>query len=376
MKTEKLNYDLPSELIAQQPTPVRSDSRLLVVNRKSSELIDSRFSKLGDFLQPGDCLVLNDTKVLPARFFARRKSGAKLEGLFLAESATGILRPLDSARGGPGSEPALSNAKGRVWQVLLKAVRKVKTGEHIYLKNREKEDFCRAEVLEKKTDGRCQLKLEAQTDREAILSAIGFPPLPPYIKRNDDLAAAAVDKLRYQTVYARKSGAVAAPTAGLHFTAKLIEQLKQKGICFAYLTLHVGTGTFKPITAENLEDHQIHPEPFSIDEETARLINATKDKGGRIIAVGTTSTRALETAVRRRRSSRIEAASGTTNLFITPGYNFKITDAMITNFHLPKSTLLALVAAFAGLENILAAYSHAIEKRYRFYSYGDAMLII
>ena len=349
MKTEKLQFYLPSELIAQQPIPVRSDSRLLVVNRENAELIDSRFNKLGDFLQPGDCLVLNDTKVLPARFFGRRSSGAKLEGLFLAESATGI------------------------WQVLLKAVRKVKTGEHIYLKNREKADFCRAEVLERKADGRCRLKIEVEADSEAVLNEIGFPPLPPYIKRGDDTAAAAVDKLRYQTVYARKPGAVAAPTAGLHFTNQLIEQLKQMGICFAYLTLHVGTGTFKPITTENIEGHEIHPEPFSIDEVNARKINSTKDKGGRIIAVGTTSTRALETAAA---DSRIKAASGTTKLFIKPGYKFRITDAMITNFHLPKSTLLALVAAFAGLENILAAYSRAIEQKYRFYSYGDAMLIM
>jgi len=349
MKTEKLQFYLPSELIAQQPIPVRSDSRLLVVNRKSCELIDSRFNKLGDFLRPGDCLVLNDTKVLPARFFGRRNSGAKLEGLFLAESATDI------------------------WQVLLKAARKVKTGEHIYLKNREKADFCRAEVLEKKADGRCLLKIEVDADPESILNEIGFPPLPPYIRRSDDSAAAAVDKLRYQTVYARHTGAVAAPTAGLHFTDQLIEQLKQKGICFAYLTLHVGTGTFKPITTENLEDHQIHSELFSIDGATARLINTTKDQGGRIIAVGTTSTRALETAAV---DSRIKAVRDKTKLFIRPDYKFRITDAMITNFHLPKSTLLALVAAFAGLENILAVYSHAIKQQYHFYSYGDAMLIM
>jgi S-adenosylmethionine:tRNA ribosyltransferase-isomerase len=349
METERLNYDLPRELIAQQPAAVRSSSRLLVVNRKSSEFIDSRFSKLGDFLRPGDCLVLNDTKVLPARFFARRSSGAKLEGLFLAESTTGI------------------------WQVMLKAVRKIKAGEIIYLKKREKADFCRAELLEKNSGGLCLLKIEAQADAEAILSKIGFPPLPPYIKRDDDLSIAAEDTLRYQTVYARKPGAVAAPTAGLHFTNQLIEQLKQKGVCFAYLTLHVGTGTFKPITKDYIEEHKIHPEPFSIDEVNARKINSTKDKGGRIIAVGTTSTRALETAVI---NSRVKAISDTAHLFITPGYKFKIIDAMITNFHLPKSTLLALVAAFASLENILAAYRHAIEKRYRFYSYGDAMLIM
>jgi len=211
------------------------------------------------------------------------------------------------------------------------------------------------------------------TDAQAVLDEIGFPPLPPYIKRDDDPAVAAADEQRYQTVYAKQNGAVAAPTAGLHFTESLIEQLKQAGVKFAFITLHVGAGTFKPVTADNLEDHQIHRERFSIDRENAAIINTAKSKGGRIIPIGTTSTRVLETVAA---ASRIEAAAGTTELFIMPGYRFKMIDAMITNFHLPKSTLLALVAAFAGLENTLAAYRHAIEKRYRFYSYGDAMLII
>ena len=366
MKTEKLNYYLPPELVAQQPTDIRSGSRLLVFNRSSGELIDSQFSGIGDFLSPGDCLVLNDTKVLQARFFGRRSNGGKLEGLFLAESEHGT------------------------WEVMLKGARKVKPGDELYLKDKAKKDFCRAVVLEKEGDGRCRLKIEriplfnisqngkpTDSDKigsvETILDKIGFPPLPPYIKRDDDPAAAAIDKLRYQTVYARHTGAVAAPTAGLHFTNQLIEQLKHAGIRFAYITLHVGTGTFKPITAENLEDHQIHQEQFSIDEENARIINTAKNQGSRIIAVGTTSARTLETAAA---GSQAKAADGTTTLFIKPGYKFKIIDAMVTNFHLPKSTLLALVAAFAGLENILAAYSHAIEQRYRFYSYGDTMLII
>ncbi len=349
MKTEKLQFCLPPELIAQQLPCVRSDSRLLVFNRSSGELIDSRFNRLGDFLLPGDCLVLNDTKVLPARFFGQRSSGARLEGLFLAENAP------------------------QVWEVMIKGARKVKTGDELYLKDKEKESFCRAIVLDKKGGGRCWLKLKADADVETILDKIGFPPLPPYIKRGADLAEAAIDKLRYQTVYARKAGAIAAPTAGLHFTEQLIKQLKHIGICFAYITLHAGTGTFKPITAENLEDHKIHQERFSVDEEDARIINTTKDKGGRIIAVGTTSARTLETIAD---GLQVQAINGTTKLFIKPGYKFRIVDAMITNFHLPKSTPLALVAAFAGLENILAAYSHAIEKRYCFYSYGDAMLII
>jgi len=349
MRTEKLQFYLPAELIAQQPAGVRSDSRLLTFNRSTGELIDSTFCRVGDFLLSGDCLVLNDTKVLPARFFARRGSGGKLEGLFLAENEQGI------------------------WEVMLKGARKIKTGEIIYLKDKTTKDFCRAEVLDKPGRGRCRLKIDTDAGVETVLNKIGFPPLPPYIKRTDDISQAAMDEVRYQTVYARHTGAVAAPTAGLHFTNQLINQLKTAQVCFAYITLHVGTGTFRPIRTENIEEHEIHREQFSIDEKNARIINATKERAGRIIAVGTTSVRALETAAS---GSQVEAASGTTELFIKPGYKFKIVDAMVTNFHLPKSTLLALVTAFAGLENILAAYRYAIERRYRFYSYGDAMLII
>ena len=349
MKTEELNYYLPSELIAQIPLSVRSDSRLLVLNRSSVQVLDSRFRSLGDFLSPGDCLVLNDTKVLQARFFARRTTGGKLEGLFLAADSEGV------------------------WTAYLKGIRKLKLGEEFYLKDRQKADFCKAVLLEKTGLGMCRLLIKTDEDAQTVLDEIGFPPLPPYIKRDDDPAIAAQDEQRYQTVYARQSGAVAAPTAGLHFTKPLIEQLKQAGIQFAFITLHVGAGTFMPVTADNIEDHKIHREKFSIDRENAAIINAAKIKGGRIIPVGTTSTRVLETVAA---DSQIEAVAGTTELFITPGYRFKMIDAMITNFHLPKSTLLALIAAFAGLENILAAYNHAIEKRYRFYSYGDAMLII
>ncbi len=348
MKTDMLNYYLPPELIAQRPLSVRSDSRLLVFNRSDSKIIDSQFSQLGDFLSSGDCLVLNDAKVLPARFFARRCSGGKLEGLFLAENSTGV------------------------WEVMLKGARRVKPGDKLFLADKQKQNFCTVVVLERMNGGECRLKVDADGGAETILDRIGFPPLPPYVKRNDDPRVAAVDKLRYQTVYARKPGAVAAPTAGLHFTNRLIQQLKQAGICFAYLTLHVGEGTFKPITTENLEDHQMHEERFGIDQENARIINAAKDKGSRIVAVGTTSARTLETITA---GSQVIAATGATSLFIKPGYKFKNVDAMITNFHLPKSTLLALVVAFAGLENILAAYQYAIKQRYRFYSYGDAMLI-
>ena len=348
MRTANLDYDLPVELIAQQPAAERTHSRLLVLDRRSGRTIDSRFDRLGDFLSPGDCLVLNNTRVLHARFFARRASGAKIEGLFLDETAPGT------------------------WSVMLKGARKLKLGETIHIKDRDKSDFYKAILLAKLEEGRCLLKIEGDAHAVAILERVGFPPLPPYIKRDDDPTVAREDMLRYQTVYARIDGAVAAPTAGLHFTDSLIEKLRRSGIDFAYITLHIGAGTFKPVAAENLEDHLIHAERFSIDAENARRINAAKDKGSRIIAIGTTSVRTLESLP----GPRLEAATGTTHLFITPGYEFKFVDAMITNFHLPRSTLLALVAAFAGLENTLAAYRHAIEQRYRFYSYGDAMLIV
>lgn len=353
-----LNYDLPPELIAQRPLPVRSESRLLVLDRRSGKVVDSRFSLLGDFLEPGDCLVLNDTKVIPARFFARRRSGAALEGLFLEQRPDGL------------------------WGVYLKGLRKVKPAEKLILQNRQDRDFCEAELFKKADLGKCLLKVDARCSKSAeggpvpdalaVLEEIGVPPLPPYIRRKKDRELAAEDAVRYQTVYAQKAGAVAAPTAGLHFTEELIEKLKQAGVRFAFVTLHVGPGTFKPVTAEDLDDHRIHTEYFSIDAGNAEMITEAIIKADRIIPVGTTSTRVLETVAC---GSPIEALSGTTDLFIKPGYKFKITDGMITNFHLPKSTLLALVAAFAGLDNTLAAYRHAIEQRYRFYSYGDAMFI-
>jgi S-adenosylmethionine:tRNA ribosyltransferase-isomerase len=350
MKTDLLDYELPSELIAQHPAEVRSKSRLLVLPRSTGQLVDSRFSRLGRFLHAGDCLVLNDTKVLPARFFARRETGGRLEGLFLSTAVT-----------------------PEVWDVMLKGARKIKPGEPITIKDRERRDFCTAEVLEKKDDGRCVLKVQAPVPAETVLDAVGFPPLPPYIRRGDDATEAEDDRQRYQTVYARQPGAVAAPTAGLHFTQELIEHLKRDGIRLACVTLHVGAGTFKPITAEHVEAHQIHREAYRITAQSAEIINASRMEGGRIIAVGTTVTRVLETAFE---GGGLKARDGTTELFITPGYEFRIVDAMVTNFHLPRSTLLALVAAFAGLEAIHRAYRHAAEQRYRFYSYGDAMLIL
>ncbi len=387
MKTNLLDYELPSELIAQHPANVRSESRLLVMERATGRLIDSRFRRLGDFLRAGDCLVLNDTKVLPARFFARRRTGGRLEGLFLNATAT-----------------------AGVWEVMLKGARKLKPDETIILEDKEQRDFCTAEVLEKKLEGVCLFRVASEADPETVLEEIGFPPLPPYIRRNHDVALAENDRRRYQTVYARRPGAVAAPTAGLHFTDDLLQQLREVGMRMAYVTLHVGAGTFKPIATETVQEHQIHREWYRLDEENAAAISAARAEGGRIVAVGTTVTRVLETVAdvqqvgwasahadglaadaQRQHGLKgtpnanyrvweprpiLRPAEGTTDLFITPGYEFKIVEAMVTNFHLPRSTLLALVAAFAGLEQTLAAYRHAIEQRYRFYSYGDAMLII
>ncbi len=367
MKTELFDYELPPELIAQKPADVRSESRLLVLDRAGGQLTDSRFSNLVDYLRPGDGLVLNDTKVLPARFFGHRQSGAVLEGLFLAEQG----------------EPD-------VWKIMLKGVRKVKIGESFDLLDRLDHDYCKAELLEKQDEGTCLIRVQSPEPPQTVLEAIGFPPLPPYIKRDHDPAQALKDRDRYQTVYARRPGAVAAPTAGLHFTEELMGQLKGKGVRFACVTLHVGAGTFKPVTVENLEDHEIHEEWYQVDQANADIINATRAGGGRIITVGTTATRVLETMawVNEQKGEtasppfahspvrRFVACEGTTRLFIMPGYTFKAVDAMITNFHLPRSTLLALVAAFAGLEPMLAAYRHAVQHRYRFYSYGDAMLIL
>ncbi|HIJ66918.1 MAG TPA: tRNA preQ1(34) S-adenosylmethionine ribosyltransferase-isomerase QueA [Planctomycetes bacterium] len=349
MRTKCLNYNLPSELIAQSPNRTRGTSRLLVMDRRAGTVLDRRFADVLEYIGAGDCVVFNNTKVLPARFFARRRTGAKLEALFVSQRRNGL------------------------WEVMVKGAGKVKTGEMIVLRNREGVDFHRVKAVERTRDGRWLLDVGSAQNADRILAQIGFAPLPPYIKRNENKQLAKTDLRRYQTVYAEKSGAVAAPTAGLHFTERLLEQLKQKGVRLAFITLHVGPGTFAPIKTEKLEEHKMHAEWFSILPDSANLINDTKQKGGRIIAVGTTSVRTLEAVCR---NGKVAPFEGVTDLFIMPGYEFRMVDAMITNFHLPRSSLLALVCAFAGLDKVLEAYHHAVEERYRFYSYGDAMLII
>lgn len=348
MKTSELHYELPGALIAQTPADSRAQSRLLVMRKGTPQVSNKTFSDIIDYINPGDCLVVNNTKVICARFFAKRKTGAQLEGLFLEETT-------------PGK-----------WIVMLKNARRISEGETISLLDRNKQEHFDITALQKLEEGRWILETNPETNAEELLSKIGYAPLPPYIKRPNGGDDVQTDIKRYQTVYAQTTGAVAAPTAGLHFTNELIDKLKEKGVRFAYVTLHVGAGTFKPITVDDLNDHDIHSEWFSIDAENAAIINETQKNGGRIIAVGTTSVRTLESATE---AGKLLAKQGDTKLFIQPGYEYKIVDAMITNFHLPQSTLIALVAAFTGLDNIMAAYRHAVENKYRFYSYGDAMFI-
>ncbi len=357
MRTSDFDYQLPEELIAQTPAPNRPDSRLLVLHKSSGELEDRNFINIGDYLKTGDCLVLNDTKVIQARFYCKRQTGGKIEGLFLEQKNAECL-------------------------VMLKNAGKVKTGEVLTLLDRQGGSFGHISIVERLSQDTWLIKHLGTGEWLSILDAVGFTPLPPYIIRNkitdyrlqiDDCRLQAQDIERYQTVYAACSGAVAAPTAGLHFTEEILQDLQNRGIAVAKITLHVGAGTFKPVKTEEMEKHIMHSERYAVGQAAAQTINQAKRSGGRIVPVGTTTLRTLETLCK---DGFVKADTGSTNLYILPGYKFCMVDALITNFHLPKSTLLALVSAFAGPENIKRAYKHAVEKKYRFYSYGDAMLII
>jgi S-adenosylmethionine:tRNA ribosyltransferase-isomerase len=349
MKTELLDYTLPPELIAQSPADRRTASRLLVLHRETGKLEDRLFADLVEYLIPGDCLVLNNTRVLPARFYFLRAADKRMEALFL------------------------HNTSPHHWQVMVKNARRIKAGQILTLLGRDNQPAGQCTAIQRSEDGGWIIQLGNPQSAEVILQEIGFAPLPPYIKRDGTTDPAEDDLSRYQTVFAERPGAIAAPTAGLHFDNNLLVKINQLGIHTARCTLHVGMGTFKPVETETLGEHPIHSEFYEMPADAAALINSTKQAGGRIIAVGTTSVRTLETVAQNGRACQ---ASGSTKLFITPGYRFQLVDAMVTNFHLPRSTLLALVAAFAGLETILKAYQHAIDNKYRFYSYGDAMLIL
>lgn len=346
MDLAEFNYELPESLVAAFPTREREGSRLLVIRRATGAIIHSAFTELAGFLDPGDLLVLNDTKVFPARLIGRKESGGKVEVLLVERFPT---------------------SQRTFWLALIDGAKKPKVGSLIHFGS-----SMRAEVIGDIGHGRFGLEFHHDGDFTAQLETLGEPPLPPYVRRTR--AADALDRERYQTVYAAHVGAIAAPTAGFHFTPELFDQLAAKGIERAMLTLHVGPGTFQPVRAQAVENHRMEGERYSLNAEAASKIHATKAAGRRVVAVGSTSTRTLEWIALQK--GRVVAGEGIARLYLRPGDRFRVLDALITNFHLPGSTPLILVAAFAGLELVRRAYQEAIEKGYRFYSYGDAMLIL
>jgi len=340
LKTHDFWYDLPEELIAQTPLEKRDTSRLLVLDKVTGEVTHKHFYDIIDYLNPGDCLVMNDSRVLPARLLGHRPSGGAVEVL--------LLRDLGEKR----------------WECLCKPGRKMQPGNEVIFGDGE----LTATVTEVKEDGNRVVEFRYEGIFLEVLERLGKMPLPPYIK------AELADQERYQTVYSREVGSAAAPTAGLHFTSELLDKIRAKGIKTAFVTLHVGLGTFRPVKAENILEHHMHSELCMMNAETAQVLNETKASGGRVICVGTTSCRTLESLVNENGS--FESKSKWTEIFIYPGYSFKAMDGLITNFHLPESTLVMLVSAFAGREHVLRAYEQAVAERYRFFSFGDAMTIL
>lgn len=342
MDVSQFDYELPEELIAQTPLKDREASRMLIVDRKTQSHFHSNFHELTSHLNAGDTLVLNNTKVIPARLFGIKKdTGAKIELLLLKE---------DNAH---------------VWEALVKPAKRIKKGSVIDIGD----GLMQAQCLEELPDGRRRLAFNFEGIFHEILDRLGEMPLPPYIQEQLD------EKERYQTVFAKHRGSAAAPTAGLHFTETMIEKLKKKGVEIAYLTLHVGLGTFRPVSVDEVESHTMHAEYYNLPGSTADILNETRNRGGRIIAVGTTSARTLET-IARDQDGIFTGSTGWTDIFIYPGFEFRAVDGLLTNFHLPKSTLVMLVSALAGRDTILDAYQAAVKERYRFFSFGDAMLII
>ena len=341
MKTSDFYYDLPEELIAQDPLEDRTASRLLVLDRKTGAVKHKIFSDVIDYLNKGDCLVINNTRVIPARLIGEKEgTGGKVEVLLLKRRANDV------------------------WETLVKPGKKLKPGAKITFGDGR----LRAEVLEVVEEGNRLVKFHYEGIFEEILDSLGEMPLPPYITHKLE------DKEMYQTVYAKFDGSAAAPTAGLHFTKELLNKIEEKGIKISSITLHVGLGTFRPVKVDDVNNHHMHTEWYEVNAEAAEIINETKRNGGRVICVGTTSCRTIESVADE--NGYMKAKTGETDIFIYPGYKFKVMDGLITNFHLPESTLVMLVSAFAGKENVLAAYETAVKERYRFFSFGDAMLII
>ena len=340
VKLTEFNYELPEELIAQTPIEKRDESRLMILDRKKQTIEHKIFREVIDYLEPGDCLVRNNTKVLPARLYGKKETGAKVEFLLL------------------------NQIEKDIWECIVRPGNKL----HVWAKVIFGEGILEAEILETLPGGTRKVQFNYKGIFNEILDEIGLMPLPPYI--HEQLQ----NKDRYQTVYAKYQGSAAAPTAGLHFTEELLKKIEQKGIKIANVTLHVGIGTFRPVKEENIEKHDMHSEHYYIKKEDVEKINQTKENGGKIIAVGTTSCRVLET-IADEKTGKVKEAEGDTKIFIYPGYKFKCIDGLITNFHLPESTLLMLVSALAGREYILKAYNEAVKEKYKFFSFGDAMFI-
>ncbi len=339
MKTEDFNYYLPEELIAQHPSDKRDNARMLVLDRKTGEREDRVFYDIIDYLNPGDVLVMNDTRVIPARLFGHRQGKEESIEVFL-----------------------LNNIEGKRWEVLVRPGKKMKIGSQVIFS-----DELSCEVIDIKEDGNRLVEFDYEGVFGEILDRLGNMPLPPYIKEK------LKDPEDYQTVYSKNPGSVAAPTAGLHFTKELLERIENKGVKLAFLTLNVGLGTFRPVNEEEITDHKMHSEFYTLNQETADIINSAHENGKRVIAVGTTSVRTLESIYKK--CGEIRADSGWTDIFIYPGFEYKVVDCLITNFHLPKSTLIMLVAAFTSRQIILDAYKYAVEEKYRFFSFGDCMFI-
>ena len=378
MEVKDFYYDLPEELIAQDPLEKRDESRFMVIHRDTGEIEHRKFHDIIEYLNPGDCLVINDTKVIPARLLGEKEeTGAAIEVLLLKDASERY------------AELAKSEKNTRIWECLVKPGKKMKPGARVVFGKDEAtgEALLSAEVIDTVEEGNRIIRFEYDGIWEEVLDKLGEMPLPPYITHKLQ------DKTRYQTVYAKNEGSAAAPTAGLHFTSELLKEIEDKGIKIARLTLHVGLGTFRPVKVEKIEDHHMHTEYYELTQEAADIINETRAKGGRVISVGTTSTRTLETigtlqGLHKNESAvtsdvksdsflqEIKPASGWTNIFIYPGYEFKVVDSLITNFHLPESTLIMLVSAFYNRDDVMAAYEEAVRERYRFFSFGDAMMLI
>ncbi len=344
MHINDFDYNLPPGLIAQYPSAKREDSRLMVIHRSDGSIEHKHFYDITDYLKKGDCLVMNNSKVLPARLKGEKESsGSEAEFLLI------------------------KRRQGDTWETMVRPGRRLKPGDNVVFSG---DPLLTAKIVDYGEGGTRIVEFEYQGDFLEVLEKVGKVPLPPYIQRENVES----DRERYQTVYCRDEGSVAAPTAGLHFTGDILRKAQDMGVSLAYLTLHVGIGTFRPVKCENIEDHTMHFEEYIIGEETAEIINKTKSSGGRVISVGTTSTRTLESAADP--TGLIKAGSGSTGIFIYPGYSFRVVDCQITNFHLPKSTLLMLISAFYDREKVLKAYETAVKESYRFFSYGDAMLLI